>query len=201
MNKYTKMIGVIAIAGLMTGCATGGGTAVTIYDKEGNVVQETTTDGTQMNGAYQLAIACNEAKVKIAEQTNLGIIQPSEMSALTPEAQQEYMRNLPMIYMATAFAGAIQRPDDGCQNAIVAYYNHKNVQKRANTSLFSKALSLTGLLGGIYLGGEVVSNIMDGASPQISGSGDTVIGGGSVNTAEPYIVEIPVLPEEIPIIQ
>lgn len=187
--KYIKILGLLAGLALMGGCASNGGTAVTIYDKDGNKVQETSADATQMGNAYQLAIECNKAKIAIAERNNLGILQPTALQGLSGSAQTEYMRNLPMIYMATALQSATARTDDGCSQAIVAYYNHKNVNKQANTQLWSKGLGIAGFLGGAYLIGNTVEGILNsaigagGSTTQISGSRVNMDSGNNYNSA------------------
>ena len=178
--KYTKtLIGLIASVMILTGCTSGGKTAVTIYDKDGAVVQETTKDAVMLNSAYTMAVECNKAKIAMAQRTNLGVIDPMALSKMAPTAQAEYMRTLPMIHMAGALKAATARTDDGCQKGLIAYYNHLNVEKQANTSLWLKGLGIAGFVGGAY----VIGNTVEGIVGSIANSGgvSNVISGSRVN--------------------
>lgn len=168
-----------------------------MYSSDGSVISEQTDDAKMMEVAQNISAECNKAKIRTSDAMILGLT-GQQLSQLSATAQAEYMRSLPMMQMAQMMAQMNQGGGDECQSGLTAYYKYKGIQKTANSALWSKGLGIAGILGGIWATGNVLESVLDSAGPHLSGSGDTVIGGGSVNTAEPYIVEIPVLPEEVP---
>jgi hypothetical protein len=159
-----------------SGCASDGSTAVTIYDKEGNKVQEETTAGIMIKQAYEMAKICENAKATVSKNANLGIIQADGLAKLAPSAQTEYMRTLPMLHMSSALRAATQKEIGSCQAGIVAYYNHLNVAKRENASLWRKLIGIGGFIGGAYVIGNSVTDIVSsiagtgGSTYNVSGS-------------------------------
>ena len=177
--KYL-VLALIASMMIMTGCASDGNkTAVTVYDSSGKVVQETSKDAVMLNSVFTMADSCNKAKIAIANNANLGVINATNLSGLSPSAQTEYARALPMMYMAEALKNAVAKPDDGCQKGIIAYYNSKNIEKQANASLWRKLIGVGGFIGGAYVIGNSVEGILQSA---VSAGGTTnTISGSRVN--------------------
>lgn len=153
--------GLIATMIALTGCASDSSkVGTTIYDKSGNKVQEETNGSIMIKQAYQMAQVCEEAKKANANTVNLGIIDPKYLSTLAPSAQTEYMRTLPIFHMSSALQSAVTKQTNACQAGIVAYFNHLNVAKRENASLWRKLIGIGGFIGGAYVIGNSVSDII-----------------------------------------
>jgi hypothetical protein len=180
--KYTKTLifGLIAMVMVTTGCATGGSTAVTVYDKDGNAVQKTSKDGVMLNAAYNAAAECNKAQVQMAQRSQLGVIDPNTLKGLSPSAQTEYARSLPIMFMADALKAATSKNVDPCSQPITAFYNYKSVEKQANTQLWSKGLGILGFIGGAAVIGNSVEGIV-GSIANSTGGGSYNINGSRVN--------------------
>lgn len=194
-----NIITIILIAGLFVlgGCAS----STKIYNSEGKIVSEISDDAKMMEVAQNMSAECNKAKIRTADAAILGL-NAMEISKLSKEAQAEYMRSLPMMQMAQMMTVMMKQENtDECQSGLTAYYNYKGIQKKSNSALWSKGLGIAGILGGIWATGNVLETVLDSAGPHITNPQEQfIMGNGEINTAEPYIVEIPVLPEgEIPV--
>ncbi|MBR9682144.1 MAG: hypothetical protein GOV02_00535, partial [Candidatus Aenigmarchaeota archaeon] len=186
--KYIKITALIVSVMVLAGCQTGGGTAVTVYDKSGNKVQETSRDAVALQSAYTVASECEKSRATIGENANFGVMNAVNLSKLSASAQTEYMRSLPILHMAGVLKSATSKETIGCQQAIVAYYNHLNVAKRENTSLWKKLIGIAGFVGGAYVIGNSVEGILQsavgasGTSNTISGSRVTMDSGNNYSS-------------------
>ena len=173
-------IGLIASLMVITGCATDGNkTAVTVYDSTGKVVQETSKDAVALQSAYTVAAQCEKSRAEIGRNANLGVMNATDLKGLSPSAQTEYMRSLPILHMSDALKAATSKQTTGCQQSIIAYYNHLNIAKKENSSLWRKLIGIAGFVGGAYVIGNSVEGILQSA---VSAGGTTnTITGSRVN--------------------
>lgn len=177
--KYL-VFGLIASIMIMTGCASSGDkTAVTVYDSTGKVVQETSKDAVALQSAYTVAAECEKTRGTLSSRANLGVMNASDLKGLSPSAQTEYMRSLPILHMSDALKSATAKQTNGCQQAIVAYYNHLNVAKTENASLWRKLIGIGGFIGGAYVIGNSVESIVSSLSS--TGSTTNTISDSRVN--------------------